>query len=110
MIASWAWDAASTYHGFVRERLNDMPNELIFICPITLAEVEYGLRINPALPAEKQQAVRAAMKSYKVLPVDQHTCEPYGIIRAALFTQFAPSTKRSRPATKRPERLIDRTT
>lgn len=110
MIASWAWDAVSRHHSFVRERLAKMPNELIFISPITLAEVEYGLRVNSALSLEKQQSVRAAMSSYTVLPIDHHTGEPYGSIRAVLFSQFAPAYKRNLPATSRPERLIDRTT
>lgn len=112
-VASVAWDGLHKDHAFIRTRLAPIPEDLLYVCPITLAEVEYGLQISPHLDAARQKAIRAEMAGYKVMPIDRHTPEPYARIRAALFQAFAPRTQRDQRGRRRSkyiEDLIDRTT
>src|SRR5688572_14383227 len=88
-VASVAWDGGHPDFAFVRSFLAPIPDELLYICPITLAEVEYGLQTSPNVDPARHQAIRAAMGSYRVMPIDRHTHEPYARTRAALFQRFA---------------------
>ena len=49
------------------------------------------------------------MGTYQVLPIDQHTAQIYGRIRASLFNAFAPRDNRNRVARAYVEDLRERT-
>ncbi len=109
-IASVAWDTGSSRHDYVRGRLENLDDDLVFISAVSLAEVEYGLLVSPAIDANRQSAVRNAMSSYTVLQIDQHTSQVYAKIRANLFKKYSPIKSRGRLSRKYIEDLVDRTT
>lgn len=82
----------------------------MFVCAITVGEIEYGLGVSPAMDGSRHVAVRGAMAGYEVLPIDHHTGRTYGDIRAALFARYAPRDSRGRMTKKVPEDLIEATT
>src|SRR6266536_2358899 len=89
-VASWLWDAGSPHHATTRTKFESLGDAPTFVSAITVGEVEYGLAVSPAIDPARQGLVRSAMASYQVLPIDRHTGETYGQIRAALFTQYSP--------------------
>lgn len=111
-VVAPAWDAGHPAHSVVRERLKSVPDELIFVSVITLAEVEYGLQVTPMLDVGRQEAVRTAMSSFipsQILSIDRHSYKDWARIRAALFRQFSPKDHRGRLRLKRVEDLTERT-
>ena len=72
-IASASWDYGSPNHNCVRERLKRLGTAVVYVSAISVAEVEYGLRIAPNIDAKRQAKVREAMASYAVLDVNHHT-------------------------------------
>ncbi len=109
-VASVSWDRESNRHEGVRRRLAGLGQSIVYVSAISIAEVEYGLRVAPKIDSGRQSMVRDAMASYRVLDVDQHTAVVYGEIRANLFRTFAAKDRQGRMSTKRVEDLIDRTT
>jgi tRNA(fMet)-specific endonuclease VapC len=106
-VASIAWDGGSSKHHIIRQRISDLNDDPIFICPISAGEVEYGLRVSPAVDAERHRVMREAMKSYSVLNIDHHTGEVYGYMRGELFKLYASRDKKDRLKEKQPEQLKD---
>lgn len=104
------WDAGHRNHTYARERLSAISDDLVFLCPITHGEVEYGLLVHTGMDRSRRDTVRAAMAGYRVVPIDQHTGRDYGAIRAVLFERHAPLDARGRVKSKYVEDLIDRTT
>ena len=109
-IASSSWDYGAPSHGCVRQRLEALGDSLVYVAAVSIAEVEYGLQIAPAIDAQRQSTVRNAMASYEVLRIDQHTAQTYAEIRANLFRIYAPRNRRGRLTQKYVEDLTDRTT
>lgn len=109
-IASVVWDGDHKHHLYVRERLAALGDDPVWVTPITLGEVEYGLALRPTLDPARQQGVRTAMQSYQVLPLDPNTAGPYGQLRGALFRTYGSQTAKGHIKEKRPENLLDKTT
>jgi len=109
-VASAAWDQGNKVYSITRTRLQQLDQDRIFISCITIAEIEYGLKVAPYIDTDRQDNVRQAMASYKVLPIDKHTAESYSDIRAALFTKYSPRDRRGRMTTKYIEDLVEPTT
>ena len=109
-IASASWDYGAPSHGCVRQRLEALGDALVYVAAVSIAEVEYGLQIAPAIDAQRQSTARNAMASYEVLHIDQHTAQTYAEIRANLFRTYAPRKRRGRLTQKYVEDLTDRTT
>lgn len=109
-VASWIWDGGNPCHATARTRLASLGEAPVFVCAITVGEVEYGLGVSPAMDAQRHAAVRSAMAAYQVLAIDHHTGQNYGEVRARLFTQYAPRDSRGRIAKKAPEDFIEPTT
>jgi tRNA(fMet)-specific endonuclease VapC len=109
-IASWLWDSGNPNHTVTRERFTQLGSAPVFVCGITIGEIEYGLGVSLAIDTERHAAVRSAMSGYRVLPIDHHTGHTYGEIRAALFQQHAPRGNRGRLTKKVPEDLVESTT
>jgi len=108
-IASLAFDAGRKEHVEVRERLSKLGEETIFICPVSVGEVEYGLKV--ACPADetRQNVVRKALGNYETLLIDRHTAESYSTIRAELFNKYGIKRSSGKFKTKYVEELIDPT-
>ena len=98
-IASWACHKGSAPHRRVRARVDSLGGDVAFISAISLAEVEYGLNLVPS-GVQKPVSFMRAMDMYKVLPIDRHTAEVYGRIRADLFRAYAPRDRRDRVSSR----------
>ena len=107
-IASFAWYEGSTRHLETRERLGAIGDDLVFVSAVSVAEVEYGLNLFP-MARETQNGIRNAMRGYTVLPIDHHTAQNYGEIKAILFQKYAPRDRRDRIASRYVEDLTERT-
>ncbi len=94
-IASIAGYEGDERHAGVREWLDGLQDDAVFVSAVSVAESEYGLNLNP-LDAQSQQDIRSAIGTYQVLPIDHHTARVYGPIRAALFRAYAPRDYRNR--------------
>lgn len=108
-IASIAGYEGDERHASVREWLDGLQSDVVFISAVSVAESEYGLRLNP-LDAQSEQDIRNAIRTYQVLPIDHHTATVYGPIRAALFRAYAPRDYRKRIASRYIEDLREPTT
>lgn len=84
------------------------PDAPIFISAVTLGEIEYGYQCQEPRDEKRELEFRTFVwnKNPLVLAVDQHTAEPYGKLRAAIFERFAP--KELRRKIKRPCQLTDK--
>lgn len=109
-VASWLWDGGNRNHESARSRFAALPDAIFFVSSITTGEVQYGLDIALAMDSGRKTAVRTAMAGFEVLPIDRHSGQTYGGIRAALFATHAPGPSRGRMQMKVPEDLIDSTT
>lgn len=108
--ASVLWDARHVDHSKIRSLLESIASAPVWICIITLAEVEYGLKTAPEINADLQENVREKMAKYQeVLAPDKHTIAPYSDLRAELFKIYAPRDRKGRLTKKRPEDLFERT-
>ncbi len=107
-IASPAWYEGHKRHKDVRERLESLGDDAVFVSAVSIAEVQYGLRL-VALDAQKHQSIRSALERYKVIPVDHHTAQTYAETRATLFKAYAPRDRRNRISSAYIEDLRERT-
>lgn len=95
-IASVLWDECHKSHVEYRRRLAALGDAPVFVSVVTLAEVEYGLRIAPHVDDARQENVRARMRAFEVLGLDRHVVEYYAELRACLFRQYGPKDARRR--------------
>lgn len=84
----------------------------IFLCPINVGEVEYGLRIAPYDIPEDHNSMRAIIKAFPVFNIDADLARDYyADLRARVFNECAPKQKRNRQNyPKRVEEWRDPTT
>lgn len=108
-VASIAWDGGNKDHALIRGRLAALGDSTITVCAISIGEVAYGLDITEGADLSRHRAVRDAMETYFVWPVDKDTCQYYGVLRGKLFRDYSPLDKRGRIKAKRPEELRDTT-
>lgn len=87
----------------VKKRLDEislLAGRKIFICAVTVGEVEYGLQIAPTADPVAQGEVRNVLYSFEqatVLSVDQNVAkDSYAPIRASLFKKFADKNTKGR--------------
>ena len=72
-------------------------NTTIFLCPITVGEVEYGLRIAPYNSPEQHTAARNILSAFPFLNIDINLARDYySDLRARLFNRYGPKSKRNR--------------
>lgn len=109
-IASIAWDGDNPNNSLVRQKLTTLASNSLFVCPVSLGEVEYGLQIFLGIDQERHDQVRQAMQQYSVLDINKHTAKYYAEIRGELFKKYAPKDRAGRVTKKRPEDLLDVTT
>ena len=82
----------------------------LFVSPVTLGEIEFGYQCQSPRVEKREAEFRAFIqaKAPSVLPIDKHTADPYGQLRAAIFDQFAPGGLRKKK--KRPCQVTDHVT
>ena len=107
-IASIAGYEGDQRHASVREWLDGLHDDAVYISAVTIAECEYGLSLNPMDP-QSQRDIRGAIRTFQVMPIDRHTAEVYGPVRAALFRAYAPRDSRNRISTRYVENLREPT-
>ncbi|MFH1110717.1 MAG: PIN domain-containing protein [Planctomycetota bacterium] len=98
-------------HTAVIARIAALPDDApLFVSPVTIGEMEYGYRTQSPSDESREAEFRAFVlaKVPAVLPIDRHTTEPYGQLRAAIFDQYAPGDLRAKK--KRPCQLTDHAT
>lgn len=92
---------------------NALPEETrIFLCPINVGEVEYGLRVAPYDKPEEHKLAREVLSAFLLLDIDTNLARDYyADLRARLFDYCAPKSKRNRKNyDKRVEEWKDPTT
>ena len=96
----------------VEERLRKIPNAFLFICPMIVGEMEYGLQVAPDPDRDKQEQARKIASEFECIPIDEDVAKDhYGRLRALIFQGVAPREKRNKKlVAKRLEELIDPTT
>lgn len=97
-------------HDDVIARLAGLGDAPLYIPAIVPAEIAYGLQVAPDLDAAVGATMREELRKYRVLPVDEHTAEPYGAIRAHLFNRLAARDAKGKIKHRRVEDLRDTTT
>lgn len=96
----------------LEKRIEEIKDENIFICCITIGEMEYGLKIAPDKDSSKQGLAKRMIEEFHSYPVDNDIArEQYATLRSRLFEWRAPKIKRRRTNDKkRVEEWIDPTT
>lgn len=84
----------------------------VFLCPISVGEVEYGLRIAPFDKPEEHKLAREFFAAFILLDINTDLARDYyAELRARLFNYCAPGTKKKRKKySKRVEEWKDPTT
>ena len=95
----------------IRAKFDAIKNGPIFLPVIALAEIEFGLDIGTN-NQEQTKALRDFFGNYPHhLPVDDHTVEPYALLRGQIWRDYAtPRRSRRGSEEKLPEQLVDRVT
>lgn len=95
----------------LERQLATIDEDLLFISIITVAEVQYGIKLKNDLTNEFVQQINAVMEKFpKVLDINKHVCEAYGNLRAELFKKCGKKDKKGRMKGKWVEELINPTT
>lgn len=117
IVAYW-YDASRCEHAQVKNRVNvvKQPDPIakyvprLFVSVVTLGEIAYGHRVahtpDAARQAEYARFVREQIP--EVLEMTNDVADQYGELRAWLFNNCGPTTKRSK--VKRAEELVNPTT
>ena len=108
-VAIWACYQGSSRHEEMRRRVGNLGSGNVYVSPISLAEVEYGLHA-ATMEEENRRRVRDGMAAFPILQLNRHTAKHYGQVRADLFRKYAPRDNRNRFATQYVEDLRERTT
>ena len=108
-VASWASYQGSPHYQQMRPQVDALGNDSVFVSPVSIAEVEYGLNAAP-MDESQRQLIRNAIAAYQILELNRYTAEEYGKIRAILFHKFAPRNNRHQFSTKYIEDLREPTT
>jgi tRNA(fMet)-specific endonuclease VapC len=89
----------------LKARLSQLPqNAKIFLSPITVGEVEYGIRVGPYNDPYKEKYKRLTniLESYPCLSIDSDIARQYySLLRAKLYNQYAPKSKKDKSNIKK---------
>lgn len=112
-IASALWDTLDKDHPDALKFVTDAAaaGDLVYVSRVSIAEIEYGMKLYVSTDAARRAKADAAMRAYKaVREIGKPTTDPYSTIRAALFTKFGSRNARGQVKEKQPEQLVDNTT
>lgn len=72
-------------------------NTRLFLCPITVGEIEYGLRVAPNNKEELHGKIRKEISKLDFFDIDENIARDYyAELRARLFNRYAPKDKKNR--------------
>jgi tRNA(fMet)-specific endonuclease VapC len=72
-------------------------NTRLFLCPITVGEIEYGLRVAPYSEEELRDKIRKEISKLDFFDIDENIARDYyAELRARLFNRYAPKDKKNR--------------
>lgn len=98
----------------LEKRWNGLPqpqNVRIFLCPITIGEVEYGLRVGPYDKPEQREQARQIVSAFPVININIDIARDcYAALRAKLFDKYAPRDRKGNSCNKRIREWRDPTT
>ena len=96
----------------VEKHWNTLPKDAkIFLCPITIGEVEYGLRVGPYDKPEQHTLARQTLSAFPLLNIDDNIARDYyADLRAKLFIKYGPKNRKRGNYNKRIEEWRDPTT
>lgn len=91
----------------LEKRLEEIKGKNVFICCITIGEIEYGLKIAPDKDSTKQGLAKRLIEEFHSYSIDNDIArEQYATLRSRLFERYAPIKGHK----KRVEEWIDPTT
>ena len=80
----------------------------IFLCPITIGEVEYGLRVGPYVRPEQHEQARKILAAFPVININIDIARDYyAALRAKLHDKYAPKDRKGNSRKKRIREWID---
>jgi predicted nucleic acid-binding protein len=88
----------------IKQHLNDETKSIkkIFLCPISIGEVKYGLRVGPYKKVEHCESINKILLAFPCLEIDRNIAyEKYSELRSKLFNKFAPKSKKNNKAEKK---------
>ena len=112
-IASALWDTIDKDHPHAFKFVADAAakGDLVYVSRISIAEIEYGMKLYVSTDPVRRAKANSAMGAYKnIREITKATTDPYATIRAALFNEFAPRDSKGRVKSRRPEQLLDKST
>ena len=111
LLAELKADSSSAESQVLKRHWEALPSDAkIFLCPITIGEVEYGLLVGPYDKPEKHEMARKTISAFPLLDINADLARNhYAVLRAKLFKLCSPRKKRSH-YNKRIEEWIDPTT
>ena len=98
-------------HAPMKQRFEALGDAPVFLPVIAIAEIEFGMVKTKTPDASQQAAVRQFFADYPLhLGIDDNTVEPYSLIRAQIWHDYATPKGKSGSAHKEklPEDLTDR--
>ena len=117
-ILRFWYDAKCAEHASVLARVNQarQPDpqtnyvSRMYVSVVTLGEIEYGHRVTQAPDLAKQAAYAKFVREQcpVAIEIGKHVAEQYGEMRAWLFNNCTPSTRKSKA--RRAEELVNPTT
>lgn len=89
----------------LKTRLESLPqNARIFLSPVTVGEVEYGIRVGPFDDPDKEKYKKLVkiLTSYPCLGIDCDIARRYySLLRARLYEKYAPKRKKGQSTRKK---------
>ncbi len=94
----------------IRANFEEIKNGPVFLPVLAIAEIEFGLDVGGGDPGQIA-SLRSFFREFpNHLAIDDHTIEPYALIRAQIFRDHGPQQQRRKEFKKKPEQLIDQST
>lgn len=89
----------------IEKRWHALPkNAKIFLCPITVGEVEYGLRVAPYDKPEQHNLARKILSAFPFFDINVDIARDYyADLRAKLFDKYGPRVRKRGKYNKRIE-------
>jgi len=110
-VVSCLIDEDNVHHKWMRDQVDKIvAGGDVYICGITIAQIEYGLRLADAIHHVDANNIRNALVGFETIPMGTELMRQYGIIRAGLFRRYAPRTPqgaRHRGATRASQLMDD---
>ena len=99
-IASILWDELHDQHVPYQEKAKALGDAPLYVSVVTLAEVEWGMQLDPDVARDRHDITRKNMATYEVMPLNRDIARTYARLKARLFNRYAPRNKKGKLKTK----------